>query len=1091
MNSRDPQLRSDLLGIFAHHRVAANLLMLMMLLAGVFALERLNIQFFPNFALDMVSVRVVWTGASAEDVESGITEPLEQRLKNVDNLRKMTSTSAQGVASITLEFQEGSDPVIALDQVKQQVDEFRNLPIDAEEPQVTHAVNYEPVARLLITGPDDSVELRELAHRFETELLRRGIDRIRFNGRPEEEIAIEIDSSMLQQLDLSLDEVAERVAALSRDLPAGTVGDGEAARELRSLDQRRDQSGFARLAVVSEQDYRIDLGSVAHIERQPVRGAVTLSVARKPAIELLLQRAETGDSLEAARVLEQWLQDTRPTLPQGVNLRVYDESWQLIKQRIMLLLKNGLGGLILVVGILYLFLTGRVAFWVAVGIPVSFMATLAIIYVAGDSINMISLFALIMALGIIVDDAIVVGEDALAHYQAGEAPLLAAEGGARRMFAPVMASSLTTVAAFLPLMLVGGIIGKILFTIPLVVIAVIFASVVESFLVLPGHLRHSFVKEHHTPASGLRAKLDPDVAHFRDHLFRPCGTAALDYRAATVATALAMRWLAAGLIAGGYLNFTFFPSPESRILYANVAFVAGTPRERVDDFLEHLEQTLRETEAAFAGPAATHQPVLHHPAGINSAMPEQGRASETHGRLLSAVVARHGSSINAQPHLERNGDQLGALMVELVPSDQRSVRNPQFIRAWQQRVVLPAGLEHFAISARQPGPPGRDVTVRLTGRDASTLKQAALELASSLETIPGMFGVEDDMPFGREQLIYELTPSGQALGLTTAELGRQLRTAFEGRLVQIFQDGPDEVEVRVKLPERERNLLATLGRVNIKVASGDFVPLTSVARWRAQQGFQAVRHAEGQLAVEVSGEVDPAVSNANRVLAALEQSVLHELQTRYGIEYSFEGRSADQAETIADMKRGVLLGLTLIYLVLAWVFASYGWPLVVMAVIPFGVVGALIGHWLMGLDITILSLFGLFGLSGIVVNDSIILVSFYKRLRESGLPLREALVEAACQRLRAVLLTSLTTIAGLTPLLFETSLQAQFLIPMATSIAFGLAFATALVLVLVPVLLSMHEDAHYLLRRRWPQWRAHAIGTAKLRTGETKTPRGQ
>jgi multidrug efflux pump subunit AcrB len=917
---------------------------------------------------------------------------------------------------------------------------------------------------LLITGPGDAAELRELAHEFETELLRRGIDRITFNGRPEEQISIEIGSSMLQQLNLSLDDVADRVAALSRDLPAGTVGDGETARELRSLDQRRDESGFARLPLVSEDDYRIDLGAVAGIERQARRGGVTLSVEGKPAVELLLQRAEAGDSLEAARVLDQWLQDTRPTLPQGVQVSVYDESWQLIKQRIMLLLKNGLGGLVLVVGILYLFLTARVAFWVAVGIPISFMATLAILYFAGGSINMISLFALIMALGIIVDDAIVVGEDALAHYQAGETPLLAAEGGARRMLAPVMASSLTTVAAFLPLMLVGGIIGKILITIPLVIIAVILASVVESFLVLPGHLRHSFVKLHHEPATGLRAKLDQSFAHFRDRIFRTFVTRALDYRAATLATAVALLLLAAGLRAGGYLNFTFFPSPESQILYANVAFVAGTPRERVDAFVAHLEQTLRDTEAAFVSTSGTESAPLDEP--LDGDRP---------ARLLSTVVARHGSSVNAQAHQQRSGDQLGALMVELVPSEQRAVRNPQFIRAWQQRVVLPAGLEHFTISVRQPGPPGRDVTIRLTGRDALTLKQAALEMASSLETIPGMYGVEDDMPFGREQLIYELTPAGEALGLTTAELGRQLRTAFEGRLVQIFQDGPDEVEVRVQLPEQERDLLSTLGRVNIRTASGDFLPLMSVARWHAQQGFQAVRHADGQLAVEVSGEVDASVSNANRVLAALEESVLQELESRYGIEYSFEGRAADQAETIGDMKRGVLLGLTLIYLVLAWVFASYGWPLVVMAVIPFGVVGALIGHWVMGLDITILSLFGLFGLSGIVVNDSIILVSFYKRLRESGLALREALIEAACQRLRAVLLTSLTTIAGLTPLLFETSLQAQFLIPMATSIAFGLAFATALVLVLVPVLLSLHEDVQHWLQRRW---RGHVFSVA-------------
>jgi multidrug efflux pump subunit AcrB len=1067
MTSSDRQPRRDLLGIFAHHKVAANLLMLMMLLAGAFALERLNIQFFPNFALDIVTVRVVWTGASAEDVETGITDPLEQRLKNVDNLRKMTSTSALGVSSITLEFEEGTDTVIALDQVKQQVDEFRNLPQDAEEPEVTHAVNYEQVARLLITGPDTPAELRALAHSFETELLRRGIDRITFNGRPEEQISIEVGTAMLHELGMTLGDIAERIGDLSRDVPAGTVGDGEAARELRSLDQRRDPSGFARLPVISEDDYRVDLGAIAHIERQPRRGGVTLSEAGRPAVELLLQRAESGDSLEAAKVIEQWLEDTRPTLPPGIELRVYDESWQLIKQRIMLLLKNGLGGLVLVVGILYLFLTARVAFWVAVGIPISFMATLAILYVAGDSINMISLFALIMALGIIVDDAIVVGEDALAHYQAGEEPLLAAEGGARRMLAPVMASSLTTVAAFLPLMLVGGIIGKILFTIPLVIIAVILASVVESFLVLPGHLRHSFVKLHHAPATGLRARLDGRFEQFREHTFRPFVTAALNNRAATVATALSVMLFAVGLLAGRHLNFTFFPSPESRVIYANVAFVAGTPREKVDRFLAHLEQTLRETEAALGGALVEGLSALHGRQGEELA-PVHGewREGDAAGRLLSTVVGRHGSSLSAQPHLERSGDQLGALMVELVPSEQRSVRNSQFIHAWQERVVRPAGLEHFTISARQAGPPGRDVNVRLSGHDALTLKQAALDLASSLETIPGMYGVEDDMPYGREQLVYELTAAGEALELTTAELGRQLRTAFEGRLVQIFQDGPDEIEVRVQLPESERDLLGTLGRVNVRVASGASVPLASVASWRPQQGFQAVRHAEGQLAVEVSGEVDTGVTNANRVLASLEQSVLPELQARYGVNYSFEGRAADQAETIGDMKHGLWLGLTLIYLVLAWVFSSYGWPLVVMAVIPFGVVGALIGHWLMGLDITILSLFGLFGLSGIVVNDSIILVSFYQRLRGNGMGLNEALVESSCQRLRAVLLTSLTTIAGLTPLLFETSLQAQFLIPMATSIAFGLAFATVLVLVLVPVLLSLHEQVHQWLRQR-------------------------
>jgi multidrug efflux pump subunit AcrB len=351
------------------------------------------------------------------------------------------------------------------------------------------------------------------------------------------------------------------------------------------------------------------------------------------------------------------------------------------------------------------------------------------------------------------------------------------------------------------------------------------------------------------------------------------------------------------------------------------------------------------------------------------------------------------------------------------------------------------------------------VQIRLTGNTAENLKDAALELAESLSTIAGVISVTDDMPYGREQLIYRLTPVGESLGLSVSDLGRQLRTAFDGSLVQIYQDGEDEVEVRVRLPEVERGQLATLQRLQIKTPGGEFVPLTSVARWESRRGFEALRHAESQLAVEVTAEVDKSTGNPNVINATLREKILPGLSSKYGISYSFEGRAAEQRETMADMRTGAILGLTLMYLILAWVFSSYGWPLIVMLAIPFGLIGAILGHYLMGINLTILSIFGIFGLSGIVVNDSIILVTFYRNLREQGLAINEALIEAACQRLRAVLLTSLTTIAGLTPLLFETSLQAQFLIPMATSIAFGLAFATLLILFFVPSMLSVYESA--------------------------------
>ncbi|MDX1456960.1 MAG: efflux RND transporter permease subunit [Marinobacter sp.] len=1029
--------RRGVIGFFVHHRVAANLVMLTMLLGGLLALTRMNIQFFPTFALDVVSVRVIWSGASAEDVEQGITNPLEQRLRNLAGLKKMTSTSAQGISNISLEFEEGTEPIQALDDVRQQVDEFTNLPADAEEPQVARVERYEPVARLLIYGDLNPEELRRLAYRFEDELLRQGIDRVDINGLPELQVSIEVPVERLESLQLSLDQIAERVREVSRDLPAGLLGQQDATRELRAVEQRRDARAFDSIPLVSSDRVRITLGDVARVSQEPRAGQVTLSRDGLPAVELRLSRAENGHSLRAAEALEAWLVKTRPQLPPTVKLDVYDESWQLIDERISLLINNGLGGLVLVILLLYLFLPGRVAWWVAVGIPTAFLAAMAVLWGIGGSINMISLFALIMALGVIVDDAIVVGEDADAHSRMGEESMHASEGAAKRMVWPVLASSLTTVAAFMPLLVIGGIIGNILQDIPVVMICVLVASLMECFIVLPAHLRHAFVsKAVPTPANpveSLRQRFEHGFERFRDGAFRRFSQTTLRHRGVTLSAALALTLVTVGLLVGGRLEFNFFPTPEPSVFYANASFVTGTNRETVDDFLAEMERSLNETEVALGG-----ELILH--------------AVTSHGKTLSAEAG------------SRTGDEVGAMMVELVPSDQRAVRNPEFITAWRDRLTLPAGLENLAIDERRAGPPGKDINIRLTGESAEALRRAADDLGESVRALPGVLDVEDDMPWGREQLIYGVNAFGDALGLTTESLGRQLRAAFDGRIAQVYQDGRDEIEVRVQLPRNQRERLSTLSRLTIRLPDGRFVPLTQVMTLDHQQGFQALRHADGKLAVEVSAALNTRVMTADKALASLEEQVLPELAGRYNLRYSFEGRSADQRETMADMKTGMFIGLGLMYVVLVWVFASWSLPLIVMAIIPFALVGALLGHWLMGLQLTILSLFGLFGLSGIVVNNAIILVTFYKQQRRQGLAINEALNEAVVQRVRAVLLTSLTTIGGLLPLLFETSLQAQFLIPMATSIAFGLGLSTLLVLVVIPALLSYLEQF-----REWRQ----------------------
>lgn len=1012
------------IGYLARHPVAANLLMIMMFMAGAVALHKLNVQFFPNFAFDIVQVRIVWPGANAEDVEHSITTPVEQALRTEPGLDEMNSLSSAGASLVSLTYQDGANILEAVDRVRQKVTALRNLPQDIEKPVVQRLTRYEKVANVtLVSERGDMQALRHWARKFEADLLDRGIDKVDITGLPPLQVRIEMTPEMAQRSNLTFADWAQLIARQSRDLPAGSVGDAEGGRALRAEQQQRTPLGFARLPVPLNGFADLKLQDVADVHWALQRYSPLEWVSQARAVTLELRRAENGDTLKSANIMQAWLDEVRPQLPEGMQLIVHDERWTLVKQRMMLLATNGLSGLVLVVALLYLFMNGRVAFWVAVGIPTSFAATLMILWLAGGSINMLSLFALIMALGIIVDDAIVVGEDALAHYERGEPPLQAAEGGAQRMFGPVLASSLTTVAAFIPLMMVGGMMGKFMFVIPLVMVAVILASLMESFWVLPGHLRHAFEKDHHQKPSKLRQRVEAAIDHFRFVWFRQVVRWSLAHRAVVLASTFAMMIIAIGLIAGGRVGFTFFPSPEANKINAWIYFSAGTPPADTKAFTDRVLKAAYETEQAL----------------------EPG--------VLKIAVEKLYQSERA------TGPNHAAVRIELKDSDQRNTRNETFIAEWKKRIgPLPPGLEQFSITEPLMGPGGRDFEVQLYGADARTLKQAANRLKQALAQLPGVSAIEDDLPYGQDQLLLTLTPQAKALGLTIQQVVAQVSAALSSQLVQIFTRGVDEVEVRIQLPEAMRNQLSTLRQLQIKTPQG-WAPLDQLVQFEHQQGFDILRHLNGRLGVTVRANVDRHQNNANRILATFKETVFPQLEKQYGVKVSFQGKAKQQAETIADMKIGVWVGLGLIYMILAWIFASYGWPLLVMSAIPFGLIGAIFGHWLMGLDLTILSLFGFFALAGIVVNDSIILVSFYKQLREKGMAVQKALEEASVLRVRAVLLTSLTTIGGLLPLLFEKSLQAQFLIPMATSIAFGLMASTLLILLVLPVLLSLYEYA--------------------------------
>lgn len=1042
LDTKDPgEHRTDIIGRFANHRVAANLLMLIMLLSGVIALTKLNTQFLPTFEPDYITVRVIWPGASAEDVARSIITPLEQQLRNLDYVKEMRSTSYQSSGVIVLEYDEGTEMGLALDQVKENVSLVRNLPSDAEEPEITKITFNEDVATLILSSEASLEELRPLAYQFERELLERGIAKVEFIGLPEQEIAIQVPSRELKNLNMSLPQLGQRIRDASQDIPAGTSGKNELSRELRSVEQRRSAMAFEKLAILSartpnQQSTTLKVSDFAEIDRRNKPGQVEVFYQDRPAVLLRVLRTPNTDSLKAAETLNQWINRTRQNLPPSVGIQAYNEAYVLIEGRIDLLIKNGVGGLILVIAILFVFLNGRVAFWVAIGIPISFMGTLAVLYLLGGSINMVSLFALIMALGIIVDDAIVVGEDAMTHYVSGEDPLRAAEGGARRMFVPVLSSSLTTVSAFLPLMLISGIIGNILFAIPLVIICVIIASVIECFLILPGHLNHSFRGAHRKEASGsVRQKLDNAFTQFRDNTFRPLAEKSIQNRAGTLVLALAVFLVSISLIIAGRIQTEFFPQPENHILLGNAKFAAGTPPDKVRAFGQQMEQALWKTNAELK----TDQDLIVH-----------------------AVLRINQATFDGGENYSQ-GEQYTSLHVELLTPDERDVRNPQFIAAWRKHLNEPDGLEQLSITSPRGGPPGKDIDIFLTGQGAEVLKRAGEAIAEQLESYQGVRDIQDDIPYGKNQYLYSLSPLGEAMGLSVADIGGQLRAAFDGQLIQVFYDENEEVEVRIVLPDAERNYTDTLDNFPIITPQGGAAPLSNVVELKHRKGLELVRHTEGKLGLHVTAGVNPDENNANVILEDMQSGFLDQIRSQYGVNIDLKGRAEEQAETGRDMMLGAALGLSLIYIILAWVFSSYSWPLAVLLAIPLGISGAILGHWLLGLNLTMLSWFGFFGLSGIVINDAIILVSFYRELRREGQPIKEAIVNASCLRLRAVLLTSLTTIAGLLPLLFETSLQAQFLIPMAVSISFGLAYGTVLILFVIPTLISLIEEA----REKW------------------------
>ena len=1042
---------NTLLAFFARHKVAGNLLMVLMILFGLLGLGQLNRQLMPDFTLEQIQIDITWAGASPQDLESNVVEPLERELVLLDNLDRVEATAFEGRAVLMADFDFGSNMAKALTDTQSAVARVATFPQEIERPLVRLLQPTEVICNIEISGPFSESALKSYAWEIRNALLQRGVSLIRMSGLRRSELRVEVPAETLRRLDLTLDDVAQRIARSSLDLPGGTLETDRISRQIRSERRARTAAELGELEVLSsESGERLRLKDIARIHETPAEGEVARLVDEYSSININVRRSRGLDSMLAQQAVEAYLEEFRAGAPASLRVELFDVFADQVSQRVNMLLTNGFGGLLLVLAVLYLFLGGRPAFWVAVGIPISFLAAMAGMAALGLTLNMISMFALIMGIGIIVDDAIVVSEHAGTLYASGVPGGEAAERASRIMFPPVLAASLTTMAAFFPILMIEDQVGSVVKELPITLGLVIAASLVECFLILPMHLRRA-LRRQREPARWRRS-FEAGFARFRQGVFTRFLSTAIRQRYASVTTALCLFLLSISILFTGRVGFDFFPTPESDLVFANFALTPGAPRRESRRMVEELGRAARAAERNLG-----YEP------------------GELIAFAVGSVATRDPGVGNAP--LEVSGDHLGVYTIELAPGDIRAVRNEQFIEAWKSQARRAAGVEKLIFFSRQvAGPPGNDVELSLTGANLEGMKAAAGYVAGWLSGVPGVDSVDDDLPRGKQEVLLEITPAGEAMGFSAAEVARQVRNAYEGALADRVPRDQEELKVLVKLPEAGPGE-AGLRSLYLRSRSGVEAPLTEVVNLRQRVGFAQIRRADGLRQVTVSADLNPTITTSGQVIRALqEQGVIRTIREQYGVSVGFQGRAEQQNAALADFRMAAIVALGSIYIVLAWVFARYGTPLVVMSVIPFGLVGAILGHLVFGFNLSMFSLVALLGLAGVLVNDSIILVSAVQRRREGGDSLTDALVHGAQDRLRPVLMTSITTIVGVTPILFEGSLQAQLVQPLAITLVFGLLLAPPLVLVYVPCVMAIGGDVRRLIRRR----RAPAARPASL-----------
>ena len=1013
----------------ARSKVFANLLMLALAAAGLAALRGMTREMFPEFALDKVTVSTLYPGATPDEVEQAVSVRVEEAVRGIDGVETLESVSTEGRSLVSLEVDRSArDPQDVMIDVQNEVGRITTFPADVEEPVVQLVVNRREVMSLVLSGRLDDGSLARLGRELEEELLRLPeVNEVTRSGLRPYQLSVRVREADLQRHGLTFERVSAAIRGESLNLPLGRLRTRDEELVLRVDREVARGRELAEVPVVTRPDgTRVLLRDVATVEDGFSEDELAVRLDGQPAVFLSVLRSADQDVIRLARKLREWLEERRATLPAGVELAVWQDNSTAVVDRLALLSTNGAQGLALVFVSLLLFLGTRLSFWVAAGLPVAFLAALAFLHLVGGTLNMISSFALIMVLGILVDDSIVVAENIARHARLRGGPSVdAAVAGVREVTWPVLASVTTTAIAFVPLALIEGTIGKFIRIMPVAVVVCLLASLIECLLILPAHLAHGRIG---APEQGrlarLRARLDRWIVHLVERRYGPTLDWALERRYQVLALGLGFVLLSAGLVASGRPRFVFFPTLDAETVRAQVTLPDGA--------------SFRETEAAARQLEAAAQ-------ALRQALPPAFDGRPVARRVLAQVG--------------EGGAHKASVTLELARGNERDVRSEEVIRRWRELAGPLPLARSLVIEGTMGHPAGRPIELRIMAPTPAAGGEIAARVREALATYPGVTNVDDNLQPGKRELRLALRPGADALGLTTESLARQLFSGFSGAEAQTLQRGRDEVEVRVRYDPSERSSQAGLGDLRVRTAEGALVPLAWAAELERGRSLSQIERRDGRRLVKVMADVDDEVTNANQVVRSLEEGVLADVRARWpGTALVFGGAQEEQRETVLGIVIGFALACFGIYAILSLLFESYVQPAIIMAIIPVGFAGAIWGHALLGKPLTIFSVFGMVGLAGIVVNDALVLIDFYNRRRAQLADALLAARETGRIRFQAVFLTTLTTVAGLAPLLLETSLSAQFVIPMALSIASGVATATLLTLYAVPAACLVVED---------------------------------